>query len=331
MYMGSEEWTMILIGTETGLVALDDEGRERFRALEGREVSFVDIDTDGRLLAIADESDIVAAPSLGQADNSGAWSTLGALQGARANCLADLAGRIFIGAEDARMWRMPCEGGEPERIESFDAVPTRDEWDTPWGGPPDVRSLATVAGATPAIYADIHVGWIVRSLDLGETWTQLKGLHRDVHRVNTHPARPDRVYAATAQGCFVSEDRGEPWVQHLDPFKPRNYQRCVMPDFGDPDLFLCTVSLGPHPDGESGCEAMIFRTDDAGETWEAAHEGLPEHFYHNINTHMLAASIQRPGVFAFHDDHESVYLGTDGAREWHRIAQVQDTLAVFVL
>lgn len=322
---------MILIGTESGLVALDDEGREQFRAVGGREVSFLHIDTDGRLLAIADESDVVATPSPEQADRDHAWSLLGSLPGGRANCLADLAGRVFIGAEDARMWQMPSEGGEPQRIASFDAVPTRDEWDTPWGGPPDVRSLATIAGAAPVIYADIHVGWIVRSLDLGDSWTQLKGLHRDVHRVNTHPARPDRVYAATAQGCFVSEDRGESWEQHLEPFKPRNYQRCVVPDFDDPDLFLCTASLGPHPDGETGCEAMIFRTDDAGETWVAAHEGLPDHFYHNINTHMLAASIQRAGVFAFHDDDESVYLTTDAARRWRRIAGVQDALAVLVL
>lgn len=323
---------MILIGTETGLVAFDDEGHERFRALRDREVSFLRTDPEGRLLAIVDESEIVAGRSVEEAGRDDAWSTLGSLPDARANCLAQLAGRIFIGAEDARMWVMPSEGGDAERIESFDAVPTRDEWDTPWGGPPDVRSLAIIAGEEPAIYADIHVGWIVRSLDLGKTWTQLRdSLHRDVHRVNSHRAEPDRVYAATAQGCFISEDRGESWEQHLAPFEPRNYQRCVMPDFGDPDLILCTASLGPHPEGETGCEAMVFRTPDRGGTWERAHEGLPEHFYHNINTHMLAASVQRPGVFAFHDAEESVYLTTNGAGEWRQIATVKDALVAFTI
>lgn len=323
---------MILIGTETGLVALDDEGRERFRVLDGREVSFLCTDSDGRLLAIVDRGIVLAAPSVEQADGEERWAALGALPGARANCLAELAGCIFIGAEDARMWRMPSEGGEPRRIESFDAVPGRSEWDTPWGGPPDVRSLAALAGDRPALYADIHVGWIVRSLDLGESWTELRGgLHRDVHRVNAHRLAPDRVYAATARGCFISEDRGESWTQHLEPFRPRNYQRCVMPDFAEPDLFLCTASLGPHPKGETGCEAMIFRTEDAGRSWEAAHEGLPPHFYHNINTHMLAASVQRPNVFAFHDDEESIYLSADAGRGWRRVATVAGALAVFVV
>ncbi|MGM0491623.1 MAG: VPS10 domain-containing protein [Armatimonadota bacterium] len=323
---------MILIGTEQGIVAFDEEGNERFRVLHGREIRHVAADAGGRILAIGDESEIVAAPSMAEAERDDGWMTLGSLPGARANCLAELGGMLFIGAEDARMWRMPARGGDAERIDSFDTVPTRDKWDTPWGGPPDVRSLATIAGDAPAIYADIHVGWIVRSLDLGETWTQLKdGLHRDVHRVNTHRLAPDRVYAATAQGCFLSEDRGESWEQHLAPFEPRNYQRCVMPDYDDPDLFLCTASLGPHPEGDTGCEAMIFRTEDRGETWQAAHEGLPEHFYHNINTHMLAASIQRPGVFAFHDAEKSVYLTTNAALEWLEIAAVENALAVFTL
>ena len=323
---------MILIGTEAGLVGLDDDGNERFRVLDERKISYVRTDTGGRVLAIADDSDIIAAPSMEAADRDEAWNTLGSPPDTRANCLADLAGELFIGAADARMWAMPCEGGEPERIDSFDTGPTRDEWDTPWGGPPDVRSLATIAGDEPAIYADIHVGWIVRSLDLGETWTPLRGgLHRDVHRVNSHRLAPERVYAANAQGCFISEDRGANWRQHLEPFKPRNYQRCVMPDFDDPDLFLCTVSLGPHPDGDTGCEAMIYRTEDSGENWEKAHAGLPEHFYHNINTHMLAASVQRPNVFAFHDADESVYLSTEAAKEWRRIATIQDALAVFVV
>lgn len=323
---------MVLVATENGLVALDDRGHELSRTLRGREISFIGSHVDGRLLAIADETDILAAPSVEDGQREDTWRALGAMPDVRANCLAELAGQIFVGAEDARMWRLPAEGGEPERIPSFDAVPSRDEWDTPWGGPPDVRSIATIAGESPAIYADIHVGWIVRSLDLGASWTQLKGdLHRDVHRISTHWTRADQVYAATAQGCFISEDRGETWTQHLEPFQPRNYQRCVVADHGDPDTILCTASLGPHPDGDTGCEAMIFRTEDAGGTWEAAHEGLPEYFYDNINTHMLAASDSRRGAFAFHDGDESVYLTTDAGKWWEQIATVPDALAVLML
>jgi len=324
---------MMVLGTSRGVIGIDDAGEEVFRVLEGFEISHVHLTRGGRLLAVADRTVILAAPSLADAGDDHAWERLGELPDTVAHCFAELDGRLFIGAADARVFGMPADGGEPHRLDSFDAIPTRESWDTPWGGPPDVRSLAVIDGPEPAIYADIHVGGIVRSFDLGASWSQAPGsLHRDVHRVSTHPDRPDMVLAATAQGCFISRDRGESWEGHLEPFGPRSYQRCIVADTGDPDLMLCTASRGPHPHGESGCEAMVFRSEDGGATWAATHSGLPEHFHYNINTHMLAASPERPGVFAFHDDLQSVYLTDDGARSWRPVAScLTDVTAAIVV
>jgi len=316
---------MILAGTSQGMVVFDEAGEERFRALAERDVSHLYLARGGRLLAIADQNVILAAPSAGEAADDDAWRVLGELPGTVANCVVELAGRLFIGAADARLFVMPADGSAAERIASFDAVPAREGWDTPWGGPPDVRSLAVIPQPDPAIYADIHVGGIVRSSDLGATWTQAPGiLHRDVHRVSTHPDRPDMVLAATARGCFISHDRGESWEQHLQPFEPRRYQRCVIADSADPDLLLCTASLGPHPRGDRGCEAMLFRSADGGVSWADAMEGLPGPLHYNINTHMLDAAPDRAGVFAFHDDLQSLYLTENGARSWTRVARLPD-------
>lgn len=319
---------MIIAGTSQGLVVFEEAGEESFRALPSRDLTHLYLTPARRLLAIADQNVILAAPSPRHAADGAAWTVLGELPGTVANCLAELAGRLFIGAADARLFVMPAEGGAAELIASFDAVPTREAWDTPWGGPPDVRSLAVIARPASAIYADIHVGGIVRSFDLGASWSQAPGsLHRDVHRVSTHPDRPDMVLAATARGCFISHDRGESWEQHLEPFEPRGYQRCVIADSADPDLLLCTASLGPHPQGESGCEAMVFRSTDGGATWGEAMEGLPGPF-HNINTHMLDAAPAESGTFAFHDDLQSLYLSRDGARSWEHIARLPDVQCI---
>lgn len=74
--------------------------------------------------------------------------------------------RLIIGSAEAHLYRF--QDGKTERIDTFDHMPVREHWHTPWGGPPDVRSLA----ATPDgwIYADIHVGSIIRSPDRGDTW-----------------------------------------------------------------------------------------------------------------------------------------------------------------
>ena len=43
----------------------------------------------------------------------------------------------------------------------------RDRWYTPWGGPPDTRSMTSADGK---VYANVHVGGVVRSADAGRTW-----------------------------------------------------------------------------------------------------------------------------------------------------------------
>src|SRR2546429_115455 len=81
----------------------------------------------------------------------------------------------------------------------------RDRWFTPWGGPPDTRSISE---DDEAVYVNIHVGGILRSVDCGRTWQPTLPIERDVHKVL---ARPGRLYAASARGLAVSPDSGETW------------------------------------------------------------------------------------------------------------------------
>ena len=132
---------------------------------------------------------------------------------------------VLIGAEPAHIYRL--EGGSSaRRIDAFDQLEVRGDWYTPWGGPPAVRSLARRGDD---VYADIHVGSIVRSADAGRSWEPVApGLHPDVHQVAVCPAAPGRVYANTADAVFVSEDRGDSW-QHRASGLPTRYGRARSP------------------------------------------------------------------------------------------------------
>ena len=74
--------------------------------------------------------------------------------------------QVLLGTEPPHVYCL--NGDEPaHRIESFDALECRQSWYTPWGGPPAVRSLAH---SGDWVFADIHVGSIMRSPDRGATW-----------------------------------------------------------------------------------------------------------------------------------------------------------------
>lgn len=123
------------------------------------------------------------------------------------NCLAWTPdGRLLVGTARARLAWVERHG--LSFIGSFDAVEGRKDWNTPWGGPPDVRSLAVATDET--LYANIHVGWIVRSRDGGKTWKNLRrGLDKDVHMVAARPREPNIVFCATARGFHYSDDHGD--------------------------------------------------------------------------------------------------------------------------
>jgi hypothetical protein len=190
--------------------------------------------------------------------------------------------RLLIGAEPPYLYIL-SDSGPAARNESFATLDCRGEWHTPWGGPAAVRSMA----ATPDgwVYADIHVGSIMRSADRGETWEPVTPtLHADVHQVNACPAAPDRVYAETADAFWLSEDRGKSWHHRAADLGER-YGRAVAVHPSDPELVLATVSDGPHGDNVHG---RLYRSADAGLHWEHVADGFPASTPDNIDTFHVA-------------------------------------------
>jgi photosystem II stability/assembly factor-like uncharacterized protein len=191
-------------------------------------------------------------------------------------------------------------------IGSFEQADGREEWYTPWGGLPDVRSLAV--GTSGERYVNIHVGGILRSNDEGHSWQPTLDIHADVHEVRTVGDRPGLVLAATAQGLALSNDGGESWE-----FDQANlhatYARAVAVSG---DTILMSVSLGP-----SGARAALYRRQlDQPGTFVKCDQGLPEWFADNINTGCLAAL---GSVAAFGTQDGQIFCSKDAGLTWERI------------
>ncbi|MBN1401222.1 MAG: hypothetical protein JXA74_10320, partial [Anaerolineae bacterium] len=117
---------------------------------------------------------------------------------------------LLIGTEAPQLYRYRRGSTEVAQNRSFAQLDCRDSWHTPWGGPAALRSMASTADGW--VYADIHVGSIMRSPDRGQNWEPVTPtLHEDVHQVATTPACNERVYANTYKAVYVSDDRGRSW------------------------------------------------------------------------------------------------------------------------
>src|SRR2546421_5528162 len=170
----------IVVGTADGLREYDAEGRAGAVRFEGRNVTAV-APEGPELWAVLDGREVWHTAI-------DWWFHVADLEGLRADCLADTRAGLLVGTSEARLFRVAGEG--LEAVGGFDEAPGRDGWYTPWGGPPDTRS---VSEDDETVYVNVHVGGILRSVDGGETWRPTIDPDWDVHRVL---ARPGRLYAA---------------------------------------------------------------------------------------------------------------------------------------
>jgi hypothetical protein len=226
---------------------------------------------------------------------------------------------VLIGAEGPHLYRLSMGQGPADRVRGFESACGRARWPAlssskgpaPADEPPAVRSLA----ATPDgwIYAAVHVGGIVRSADGGESWEPLAGgLDGHVHQAAVSPAAPGRIYAATASGVYLSEDRGRSWVCRADDLAAGD-GRAVAVHPRDPDLVLAAISDGPEGDGARG---RLYRSEDAGGRWTQVREAFPEPAQGPIDTHRVAFSAEGSAWAAVG---RKLFRGTGRAAQWESV------------
>jgi hypothetical protein len=272
----------LLIGTEGGLYEWE-------RALiPGRPVTALAPAGDGGWVALVGGREVWTSPGTVVAHLEG---------GPEGRCLMGTGDGILVGTAGAHLVRVAPRGGVVETVGTFDAAPGRDTWYTPWGGPPDTRSLSV--GPDGTVYANVHVGGILRaSGGAGGPWEPTIDVDADVHQVLAVDA--DRVVAACALGLATSTDGGRTWAIETDGLHAP-YARAVAVAG---DQLLLSASTGPWTD-----RAAVYRRPLAG---GEPFERVTDWFGENVDTGCLAAAGDEVAVGVG----GTVYRSGDGGGTW---------------
>jgi hypothetical protein len=248
---------------------------------------------------------IIDGREVWQSDRNGEWTRITSVEASKALCLFPTAHSLFVGASEAHLFSLRDHALEP--VPSLDTVPGREDWYTPWGGPPDIRSIAADPSGT--VYVNVHVGGIVRSADGGESWQPTIDIDADVHQV-LYDADSSLLLAASAVGLAISTNRGGSWRFHTEGLHG-TYLRAVAVAG---DVILVTASTGP-----STRRSAVYRTSAHDrESFERCRRGLPEWFSDNINTFCLSAANSR---VAFGTSDGQVFSSSDQGQSWNVVAE----------
>ena len=247
---------------------------------------------------------------------------------------------VYAGVEPSALFRSTDGGRTYEMVRGLWDHPHRENWAAGFGGQaihtvlpsPDRSGEVTVAMSTGGVY---------RTTDGGESWaasnTGIKAYFfpdpypeygQCVHKVARHPDRPDQLFAQNHHGVYRSDDAGGTWTSIADGLPS---------DFGFPMVvhphrpgviynFPLEADMRRYPpEGK----ARVYRSEDAGQTWTALSNGLPEQFYVSVLRDALACDDADPAGVYFGTRSGEVYGSPDEGDSWRQIvAHLPDVVCV---
>ncbi len=253
----------------------------------------------------------------------------------KVSTLAVAGDRVLVGVEAPGIFESRDRGQNWSLLTTLAGQPGSELWDDPENQPPGHLGIS---GLTPDDDDASHFWAIVQGIGLfetgdgGETWTpRNRGLRADwprpheevgfcVHRVAISPADPSRMYQQNHVGMHRSDDAGRSWTEITDGL-PTEFGFAAAAHPHDRDAFY-VIPLDPGharcmPDGA----AAVWRTRDAGESWERLGRGLPQSGAHLGVLRMAMATDGHdiPGLY-FGTSTGQVFASADEGDTWQEIA-----------
>ena len=241
---------------------------------------------------------------------------------------------LWLGAAPGALFRSEDGGTTWEPVRSLLEHPTRERWQ-PGAGGMCTHSIQLDPAETKRMYVGISAAGVFRSEDGGESWTSANsGTAADFmpenpfpevcqcgHKMLVHPARTDRLWQQNHCGVYRSDNRGESWVRLEGNGLPSGFGFPIALDPRDPDVAFVVPEEGAESRITSGGRLGVYRTRDAGASWELLTNGLPERAWQ---------AVKREGMSFDRLDPVGIYLGTqggslfvspDGGEEWLEAAR----------
>ena len=320
---------VLLVGTKRGLFIFETDGarrvwKSRGPHLIGREVYHAVRDTrDGVVWAATDHA-VWGAHLHRSTDLGESWETIeGAphypderglkaiwflAPGHRADPTRFYAGiepaGLFVSNDACATWRS---------VASLNEHPTNTTWQ-PAGGGLALHSIIVDPQNAQRIYCALSAGGVYRSDDGGGTWRPSnRGVRADfqpqrypetgqcVHKLLLHPLMNTRLYQQNHCGVYRSDDRGDNWIE-ITAGLPSDFGYALAIDPHDPDALFVIPEESSHMRATVDGMLRVFRSRDAGNSWEPLTNGLPQ-----TNAYV---SILREGMTSDEGDPCGVYFGT---------------------
>ena len=244
-------------------------------------------------------------------------------------------GVLYAGVEPAGLFRSNDGGETWEHVVGLRNHPSRADWQ-PGGGGLILHSIVLHPSDEKKMWVAISTAGAFCTEDGGQTWEpRNKGVRCDylpedqrypeygqcVHCVVMAAGKPDRLYQQNHCGMYRSDDGGRSWVSIEDGL-PSSFGFPAAAHPRDPDtLYLLPLNGDIAGRYMPDAKAAVWRTRDAGATWQDLREGLPQKnaFLGVLRQAMATDRLDPAGVY-FGTSSGAVFASSDEGESWSCIA-----------
>ncbi len=241
---------------------------------------------------------------------------------------------MYAGVEPAALFRSDDGGRSFSLVRALWDHPHRTQWQ-PGGGGLCLHTVLVHPDDPDRLLIAISAAGVYRSDDGGSSWrASNSGIVVDfvpdgealefgqcVHKVARDATDPERLYLQHHGGIYRSDDGGGTWtamtgIAGMDfgfpvvahPTRPSTAYLLPL----ESDEYRCT------PDGH----CIVWRTTDAGETWQPLTTGLPQHGAHlTVLRDGFTTDGQDPAGLYLGTRTGEVYASTDDGDSWRLLAE----------
>jgi photosystem II stability/assembly factor-like uncharacterized protein len=321
--------TVLMVATRKGLFLLESDDRRDWNVrgpfCENWPIYHAVHDAGSGTIYAAAASEWHGSAVWRSSDNGETWDhsseglTHGESDGVKLSKVSNLAvadGRILAGGEAIGLFES-TDGGQTWSLKStLEGQPGSNSWNDPKSQPPGHLGLSAILpdkDDSSRFWAIVQGIGIFETTDDGATWTpRNKGLRADwpledpqvgycVHKLVRSPTDGNRFFQQNHVGMHRSDDGGNTWTEITEGLPTEfGFAAAVHPH--DKDTFF-VVPLDPGhgrtmPDGK----AAVWRTRDAGSSWQRLGDGLPQDDAY--------VGVLREGMAIDADDAPGLYFGT---------------------
>jgi hypothetical protein len=251
--------------------------------------------------------------------------------------------RVYAGVEPSALFVSDDGGLTYEFVEGLWEHPHRPHWEAGFGGQA-VHTVLPHPADPGSLLIAMSTGGVYRSPDGGASWTAgNRGIKayflpdpfpeygQCVHKVARDAVNPERLYAQNHHGVYRSDNGGADWRSIADGL-PSDFGFAMVAHPRRADViynFPIAADERRFPPGE---RCRVYRSTDAGASWQSLTEGLPEGpFYPAVLRDAMCTDDADPAGVYFGTRAGEVYASRDEGDSWSLLAaHLPDVLCVRV-